>query len=140
LVLYPKIGKLVPFSGKLKFHTWRGPTAHRTVVHVFNLQSDEPGAQWHILVRISMQHGPAKIPKTQQKNPISAENKIWEKNRSRRRRKKRWVLDSRVDWDVGSKVFGDGIDLAGGMPKVLVTFFPKFPILWLVIFQPPATQ
>lgn len=47
------------YDTMLKLRTWRCPTAHGMLIYVFNFQSDEPGAQWHVLICISMQYGPA---------------------------------------------------------------------------------
>lgn len=49
-------------------------------------------------------------------------------------------MDSQVDGDIGSKVLGDPIELASGMPKIFVPIFPKFPILWLMVFYPSAKE
>lgn len=56
----------------LKLRTWWGPTAHGTVIYLFNFQSDEPGAQWYILICISMQYGPAQfVPRKKKKQSWS---------------------------------------------------------------------
>jgi hypothetical protein len=44
-VLYENISILIDEGFLSEFLTSRGPTAHRTVVDVFNFQSDQPGAQ-----------------------------------------------------------------------------------------------
>lgn len=48
--------------------------------------------------------------------------------------------DLPIDGDVGGQVFGDGVYLSGRMPKVLISPLAKFPILWLMVFDPSDTS
>ena len=49
-------------------------------------------------------------------------------------------MKSPVDGYIGSKILGDGIYLASGMPEILVPFFSKLPVLSLMILYPSATE
>jgi len=48
------------------------------------------------------------------------------------------MMKSPIDGYVSGEILGDGIYLARGMPKVLVSFFSKLPVLSLVILYSSA--
>jgi len=47
-------------------------------------------------------------------------------------------MKSPIDGYVSGEILGDGIYLARGMPKVLVSFLSKLPVLSLVILHSSA--
>lgn len=45
-----------------------------------------------------------------------------------------------IDGYISSKILGDGIYLASGMPKIFISFLSKLPVLSLMILHSSATQ